>query len=276
MRTLVLAAALSAALSALAAGEVAPVASVPVADGDSGAIAELNALLKQALPGLQQSLAGVLPHSYGACSYSGSRRRRRVRSGPSAPSPCVGGTNTWLFYEHKSWAYKAVARWIGGINSLELTSAVAASATGGLSLAISGLFAELPASIYIGECFTFDQCSILWDNTHACCGSNKHFEVAIDVKCGAGEEPLAGLSVSSVHLDEIKITEKIIGISFDVAHITDKVRDQVTSVLKHYLQDEAFIKYDGKELTLVEYLNTYPMAKGVIANICSQLPSLAV
>jgi len=249
---------------------------------DDDVMGELAEVLQEMLPQLQSDLTDALPASYGACSYDIRRRRRRVGSrrrrwgaGASAPSPCEGGENEFLWGpHHEPWLYKAVARWVSGVNTLQLTSAEPSPATGGFSLAISGVFARLPVSIKIAQCLSLDQCSTLWDNDSACCGSNKHFTVNILAQCGSsGSAPLAGLSVTSVSLDSLRITESIMpGIKFPVTHITVPVERQVESVLKEYMTSKRFIKYQGGKVTLVDYLNSDKYISMILDNICSRLP----
>jgi len=285
---------LAAAVGALAAG--APVSNVSVLDeevmreldavSDDDVMGELAEVLQEMLPSLTSQLKDALPASYGACSYDIRRRRRRAGSrrrrwgaGATAPSPCEGGENQYLWGpEHKPWLYKAVARWVSGINTLQLTSAEPSPATGGFSLAISGLFERLPVSIKIAQCLSFDQCSTLWDNDSACCGSNKHFTVNIHAQCGSsGSAPLAGLSLTSISLDSLQITEKIMGeIKFPVTHITVPVKRQVESTLKEYMTSKPFIEYQGSKVTLVDYLNSEKYISTVLPSVCSRLPALTV
>jgi hypothetical protein len=219
-------------------------------------IAKINSVLKEKLPWLEEELVGELPNSYGKCSED-------------APTPCIGDSD--LYYEHKAWLYEAEMYWISGIKTLELDSAVASSISGGLSLSIKGLIKELPAKIRIAECLTFNDCVDLWDNTDGCCGSDKHFEVKVTATCGSVSDPnpLTGFSVDSVSLDSIEITEKIIGITVDVASITDEVKDQVSSVLKEYLTTKKIITLNGSKVTLVDYLNNYETTRLATAVYCA-------
>lgn len=131
----------------------------------------------------------------------------------------------------QSWKYKAFARWISGLKSLAFDSIVMtnSSTTGALNgLTASGAFANLDTSIYVGECFTFDKCSKLWDNRckssrgpacsglirgcacrGACCGSNKRFSVEIDVTCNSTSHELISAGLKSLTLDPFEITESV-------------------------------------------------------------------
>eukprot|EP00939_MAST-03C_sp_MAST-3C-sp1_P001667 g1667.t1 len=196
-----------------------------------------------------------MPDSFGNC---GSR---------SPPSPCQdyeGGK--YLFDKHKKWEYKATARWVSGLNTMNLTKIeLGANSNGNLTgLQVMGLFAHLPTSIHIQQCVTFDKCSNVFDNTHACCGSNKHFSVVLNVACNADKE-LNLLSLSDVTIDTFKITESMGGIKLPSYDITNPVRDAVTSVLKHYL-NASIIPVNGEDVTLVEFLNAY--GKDFLPQIC--------
>merc|ERR1712232_765226 len=138
---------------------------------------------------------------------------------------------------------------------------------------MKGYFANLPLSIYAGECFTFNQCSKLWDNTHACCGSNKHFEIDVQMDCGEqGDEnyPVSTIKPTNVRLDTLKITEKFVGIKVKVATITSDVEEAVKSVLSDYLVTEPIFpgKTDGDKVGLVQFLNNNTAVKLAIEGYC--------
>jgi len=236
-------------------------------------IAMLNSMLEKALPTINTEVKSKIPASVGACSMNSDRRRRRRRT-QSAPQPCSGGDCKWLFYQQKSWAYKVFARWLGGLKSVEFTDAIASrpSSSKGLVLNVKGYFGSLPLSLYVGECGTFNVCSKLWDNTHACCGTNKHFDISVSAICSSdlSKGPIDRLEVSKVDLDKIEVTEKIAGISFNMKDLTDTVRDEVTKRLGSFLTDQEIVKVNGKTVTLKEFLNTPSSQQFMVAMaICS-------
>jgi len=236
-------------------------------------VAMLNSMLESALPGINTEVKSKIPASIGACSMNSDRRRRRRRT-QSAPQPCSGGDCQWLFYEHKSWAYTVFARWLGGLKSIQFTDAIASrpSSSKGLKLNVKGYFGSLPLSLYVGECATFDQCSKLWDNTHACCGTNKHFDISVSAICSSdlSKGPIDRLEVSGVDLDKIEVTEKIVGIKFNVKNLTDKVRDEIKKRLGSVLTDQEIVKVNGKKVTLKEFLNTPSTQQFMVAMaVCS-------
>merc|ERR1711907_572296 len=169
-----------------------------------------NKLIALMLPTINTQIQGKLPESYGDCSEDD--------PDITAAQPCetCSGCNPdhghYLFYVHKSWKYKAFARWISGLKTLAFDSIVMtnSSTTGALNgLTASGAFANLDTPIYVGECFTFDKCSKLWDNRGACCGSNKHFSVEIDVTCNSTSHELISAGLKSLTLDPFEITESV-------------------------------------------------------------------
>ena len=178
-----------------------PLSTFDAAAGD-GVLDLLNALVAKELPSINKELITHIPQTYGDCTSK------------SPPAPCVGSTN--LYYVHKSWEYKAIGRWITGLKSINISDILFSKTNNNtdpkISLTVAGLFGELPLSLYIGECFTFDQCSILWDNTHGCCGDNNHFKISIDAVCGrpstVGNQtnyPIDHLAVGSITLDKFEI-----------------------------------------------------------------------
>eukprot|EP00948_MAST-09A_sp_MAST-9A-sp1_P003586 g3586.t1 len=228
----------------------------------------LNAFALQELPTVNKQLIANIPQTYGDCTSK------------SPPQPCEGSDN--LYYVHKKWEYKAIGRWITGLKTINITNLVFAQAKQAnflqntpaeISLTVSGLFESLPLSLYIGECFTFDQCSILWDNTHGCCGANKHFKISVNAVCGAkGDKnfPIDRLTVGAVTLDKFEITEKIIGIKINVEDITGAVAGAVTSAMKEYLIAKPFLPgKNGTKVTLLQWINAQEIAVDALKVLCA-------
>jgi hypothetical protein len=245
------------------------VASLPAATPAPGAapdpyIQELNKLISAAIPYATSLLQQNLPESYGNCGDH------------SPPQPCSGNAN--LYYEHKKYEYKVFARWISGLKSVNVTSAPVARtmspAPRGAMITVDGVFASLPTSIYIGECFTFDKCSILWDNTHGCCGSNKHFSVELQLECSANNStnPLAGLVVAGVKLDKFEITEKIVGIKINVDDITNSVQKAVGSLLTGLGNTPVIPGPNNTKLTILQFLNTDSTTHSLFHDMCNATP----
>jgi len=202
-------------------------------------------------------LGQVIPDSLGNCGASTS-------SGP-APTPCEGTDD--LYSVHKSWAYKAEARWVTGLKTIDFSSIVLTNTSGaGLDgITILGAFGSLPASIHIEQCATFDKCTKLWDNTHACCGSNKKFSTWLGLACDAATHELKNMGLKSLTIDTFELQESLGPISLPAADITNPVHDAVYAQLQKYLTS-SFIPLNGTDVTLVQYLN----AKGAyyISQLC--------
>ena len=225
----------------------------PRVQAEPGAIDSFNQFISSQIPTVTTALQGVMPASYGNC-------------GDNPPQSCQdkGGD---LFYEHKKWEYKAWARWITGLNAIAFDALrVTADSEGNLNGVYgSGSFADLPASIEIDECFTFDKCSVLWDNTDACCGSDKHFDLTLNVKCNADTKKLEYIDFGSLNLDSFKITESLGPIKLAQVDITDDVHDAATGVITDYMT-RAFIPYNGTKLTVVDFLNAY--GEAFLSTLC--------
>jgi len=216
----------------------------------------INQLVVANLGKLNEALHQNIPESLGACS----------ENGPPLPCTCMPGCVD-LYNIHKSWEYKAQARWITGLRSGNITSIVFSDAGAVISVAVKGLFQQLPLSLYIAECLTFDQCVKLWDNTDGCCGNNKNFGADIVVDCKNAYPYLYNIRLAGLTLDHFEITEKIIGISVDLKDITDTVEAAVSSVLTDYLTKEIFIPYNGTKVSLLDFANNEILAytKGFFA-----------
>jgi len=149
----------------------------------------------------------------------------------------------------------AYARWITGLRTGHLVSVVFSAKAGTISVDVQGVFDNLPLSLWIGECFTFDQCSILWDNTDGCCGSNKHFKLDVGVTCQNKYPYLNNIHLIDLVLDKFEITEKIIGIPIDIEDITNAISNVVTGLISEYLTTAQFIPYNGTTVTVLEFAN---------------------
>lgn len=170
-------------------------------------------------------------------------------------------------------------RWVTGLNTINFTSIVLTNSSGsGMSgltnlnlhagldgLHATGQFANLPASIKISQCVTFDKCTMIWDNTGACCGPNKQFSFDVKLACDPSTHNLDDMGLSNVVIDKFEITESIAGIDLPSQDITDPVHSAVVGQLTKYLT-QPFISHDGKQLTLVQYLNL--VGHDYIAQLC--------
>jgi len=214
--------------------------------GFCGIIEILNQLVSANLPKINTILHENIPNSVGNCNDNN----------PPKPCTCLPGCAD-LYNVHKSWEYKATARWLSGLQTGNLTSVVFAETTAGavLTVDVQGFFASLPLSLYIGECLTFDQCVKLWDNTDGCCGTNKHFKIDVAVDCKNVFPYLSDIRLTGLTLDHFEITEKVVGIKLNLKDITDTIEAQVSKLLTDYLKTEVFIPYNGSKVNLLTFVN---------------------
>eukprot|EP00658_Telonema_sp_P-2_P072804 TRINITY_DN618_c0_g2_i4.p2 TRINITY_DN618_c0_g2~~TRINITY_DN618_c0_g2_i4.p2 ORF type:complete len:206 (+),score=45.05 TRINITY_DN618_c0_g2_i4:123-740(+) len=167
-----------------------------------GGVAGFNKVIALELPLLNTELQKAIPASYGNCQAS-------TASGP-APNICQD-TGDNLYSVHKPWVYKAEARWITGLNTASFSSIVLTNSSGTFDgVQGAGMFQDLPASIHIEQCATFDRCTKLWDNTHACCGQDKHFSFGVKLSCDPSTHQLVDMGLSTVTIDDFKIQENVI------------------------------------------------------------------
>jgi len=201
------------------------------------------------------ALLDALPASIGDCSSG-------------APTPCIGDSS--LFSQHKPFLYKAEAHWIGGLNTLSITGYEFARNVGsaGINFRVDGKFDELPLSLYIGHCLFFDRCKKLWDNTDACCGTEKKFSVNISMAC-AEDFTIDSFQLNSLDLDPFEIKEAIFGFDVKLMDITNQVKKEIEPMITKYLGTEP-IK-DGK--SLAEFANADELIGGVAQYICMSTSS---
>lgn len=212
-------------------------------------IDKINTALRANVGIINSALQGSLPRTVGNCSDPGALNL----------VPCIG--NAPLYYNKDR--YEVEARWLTGINTAEIEAIVLSAPTRQkLALSISGKMAEIPMSLAIGECFTPDvyvtgTCDKLWDNTDACCGNNKHFNVVVIADCVEEFPFVRNISMSKVGLDPIVISVSVIGFKINLEDVTEKVRSSLEDVIKPYLSDKAFIQWGDKDppLTLADLVN---------------------
>ena len=132
-------------------------------------------------------------------------------------------------------------------------------------LTVSGFFEKLPASLHVQECFTFDQCSTVFDNTDACCGTDKHFTAAMNVECANTTKDIQFVSLGNLHIDDFEITESFGPVKLPSYDVTGPVHDAAVVVLDHYLTDPV-LPLNGTDVTLIDFLNYY--GKDILPQLC--------
>lgn len=207
----------------------------------------LNDFAKQHVQEFTTALQSYVPSSIGACTSP---------HAPPSPCLCLDGHCKDLYHKHKAWQYTATGRWVSGLNTIALGDLLFSSLSNStVALEISGEFAKLPLSLYIAECTTFNKCHKMWDNTSACCGSNKKFRVSLQVECAASFPYLSHGEVVSAHIDKLVIREHMAGIKVKVADITNRVTHILEQQLQTYLTVARFIPTGNGSLSLLTYLN---------------------
>jgi len=212
-------------------------------------IDKINTALRANIGIINSALQGSLPRTVGNCSDPGALNLL----------PCVGDAP--LYYNKDR--YEVEARWLSGVNSAEIEAIVlSAPVKQKLALSISGKMNDIPMSLSIAECFTPDvyvtgNCDKLWDNTEACCGQNKHFNVVVIADCFEEFPFVRNISMSKVTIDPIVISVSVIGFKINLEDVTEKVRGAIDQQIRPYLSDKAFIQWGDKDppLTLADLVN---------------------
>lgn len=210
---------------------------------------KINTALRANLGIINSALESSLPRTVGNCTDPGALNLL----------PCVGDQP--LYYNKDR--YEIEARWLTGVNTAKLDAIVlSAPIKNKLALSISGAMESIPMSLAIGECFTPDvyitgKCDKLWDNTDACCGANKRFNIMVIADCFEEFPFVRNITISKVGIDPIVISVSVIGFKIDLEDVTEKVRVAITDVLQPYVSTEAFINWGDKEppLTLADLVN---------------------
>lgn len=73
------------------------------------------------------------------------------------------------------------------------------------------------------------------------------------------------------------LVEKIIGIKINVKDITDAVENAVTSAMKEFLIEKAFLpgKNSTHDITLLQWLNSQPIAIDALKTVCGNVTTMA-
>ena len=212
-------------------------------------IDKINTALRANLEIINSALQGSLPRTVGDCTDPGALNLQ----------PCVGGAP--LYYNKERYEIKA--RWVTGVNTAHLDAIVlSAPVKQKLALSIAGQIDSIPMSLGIGECFTPDvyvtgQCDKIWDNTDACCGTNKRFSITVIADCFEDFPFVRNISINKVGLDPIVISVSVIGFKINLEDVTDKVKNAITDVLEPYVSEKAFISWGDQDppLTLADLVN---------------------
>ncbi|KAF4673904.1 hypothetical protein FOL47_009935 [Perkinsus chesapeaki] len=210
----------------------------------------INLSLRGNLPLINGALQATLPSSLGACTSD---------SMHLAPKPCVG--NSSLYYVRER-VYEVNARWVSGLKTTKLDNIyLSVPQENRLALSIEGVIGELPLSLFVGQCVTPDtwftgRCDKLWDNTDACCGTDKHFQVVLQSVCSEEYPFVRQITVENISVQQITIQEQFLGlISISLSDVTTTLQEALTKELQPFLMNNAFIPWGGQTLSLGELIN---------------------
>jgi hypothetical protein len=211
-------------------------------------IDRINTAIRANLPVINSALQGSLPRTAGNCTDPGALNLL----------PCLG--NSPLYYDKGT--YEVEARWITGLNTAHMDAIVlSAPVKQKLALTISGAMTDIPMSLSVAECFTPDvyitgHCDRVWDNTDACCGQNKQFNIVVIADCHEEFPFVRNITIQRVNIDRIVISERVIGVHINLSDITDKIQDALVGILEPYVSTKAFINWGkGELLTLGDLIN---------------------
>ena len=210
---------------------------------------KINTALRANLGIINSALESSLPRTVGNCTDPGALNLL----------PCVGDAP--LYYQKDR--YEVEARWITGLNTAHLDAIVlSAPIKDKIALSIDGAMRSIPMSLAIGECWTPDvlvtgHCDKLWDNTDACCGTNKGFSISVIADCFEDFPFVRNITLNKIRIDPIVVSVSVIGIKINLEDVTETVRSALAEVLKPYVSDKAFINWGDKDppLTLGDLVN---------------------
>ena len=209
---------------------------------------KINTALRANLGIINSALQSSIPRTVGNCSDPGALNLL----------PCVGDAP--LYYN--KGRYEVEARWVTGLNSAHLDAIVlSAPVKDKIALSINGAMDAIPMSLSIAECWTPDvlvtgHCDKLWDNTDACCGTNKHFAIAVIADCYEDFPFVRNITLSRINIDPIVVSVSVIGFKIDLEDVTTTVKDALKNVLEPYVSNKPFIQWGDQDiLTLGDLVN---------------------
>jgi len=199
----------------------------------------VNVDLERNLARINAALQATAPQSFGACK--------------TAPHPCLESGD---LYQHRGTLYEVRARWISGLKSTEIRGLVLSSPhTGKLELSLRGVVHSLPMSLYIGYILPgLASTGALWDNTEACCGTDKAFHVVFRADCHENPPYVSHLAVHKVTVDPLPIHETVVGIDIPLTDISDAARGALAKFFQPLLEGSAFIPWGADQLTVGQLL----------------------
>nr|AIG55806.1 secreted protein [Achlya hypogyna] len=191
----------------------------------------LSTLLTAYKPLLANFTKAQLPASIGNCDAA------------SPPLPCMDSGGN--LYEDKSsdW-YKVTARWISGINTMNLASLdMAYDATGALALTAVVTFDNLPLSLRVDGCL-FNACTMVMDNTKYCCGSDKTVTLSVAAACAESYPFIRNATVTDA------VVSPALNVQVKVAGQVVKLKD-ITPAVQNGIKTTAGTFFESKGMELL-------------------------
>jgi len=201
---------------------------IPGSVVDDGEFVFENDIIRIFVPSIRYAVKGALPECYG----SGHRIRKSCTPGSSH--------NNFVFYESRSWVYKVYAEYIDKVNTLAIEDIELGQNNGSLTITVSGVYPKeaLASYIYIGECFTFNQCSRLWANANNF-AKGYSVKMTLTFDCESGVFVLHSNSDVALNIDpDLKIKESVGEIDVYVKTITDAVKESLNKLILKEMKEK--------------------------------------
>ncbi|KAF4676399.1 hypothetical protein FOL47_006313 [Perkinsus chesapeaki] len=227
-------------------------------------LAGVNETLKDNVPLVTNGLRDFLPDMVGQCPQH-------------LPSTDVC-RDVGPLYHDKSAMMEVLARWLSGLRSVSVDElSLVVPDEGELEMSITGSFAELSLSLYIGQCITPDNlfrttntttssrngstlvepvCSALWDKVYS--WQSVGWGLVVSASCNEEWPYVRNIAIKNVTLDQsLKISEQLVfGITINVEDLTTRFREGFQKALSPYIVSKAhWIKWGEDEYDMSELLN---------------------
>jgi len=198
---------------------------------------KLNHALEGVLPLLNNVINHTLPRTIGDCSQSS-----------LAPPPCIGdrpiykGNSSGIGLKRLE-EQRVLARWVTGVNTVQIKDIslqVVLDSRKPIQVVIKGNVADMKMSMQIQQCI-LGACRIAWDNVGGCCEPNRQFNLVIATECNDNDKGVATLGSFKVewfNIDDIKLSENILGLKQEVADLTPRVKTAVQKLTTNIFQGD--------------------------------------
>jgi len=190
-----------------------------------------NDIIRLLVPKIRNAVQDNLPECYG--------------NGKSIMKTCTPGSShkNFVFYENKQWVYKVFAKYIDKVNTLSIEHVELGQNNGNLTITVSGAYPKeaLASDIYVGECFTFNQCGKIWDNARNF-AKGYSLTMRLTFDCQSGIFVLSSNSNVALDIDpSLKVNESIGSIDFDIEDITNAVREALKKLILKEMMEKIIL-----------------------------------